>query len=1032
MAIDAQGFWQPDLYPKQREAYDACQPGVFRNIVLLSGPRKSTKCVAPDTLIFLAEGMSRIGNLAECKDGDYVPIDQKVCAFDCASSKLVVAGAKEFFNSGVKPAKKLSTKMGYSLTCSPNHPIWSECDGKIDYRTADEIQSLAQSGKSVWFPFVREHPVAWPTKPITIDIEWYQNQEFVSFTASERIAQAVANGCDTITKIMRATGAAYDTVKKWWHHPAQARRLSVTIDAELAYILGLLVGDGCYTPKVLANKSIRYSSDDYELVSAIRAANKYFPDLTVKHEAVVDYAIKSATLRAFLAQSGMGGKYSYEKDIPDFIIQSPKTVVVAFLQGLFDTDGTVCRCGSSSFSTTSEKLSAQVQTLLLALGIRSSRGFKANDYRGSWKVTPRREDGFEIKVGFRLLRKQSRICKKVIYTRDTNSYPPSVVNVLKNLHKTRALRGVGELPRHVHKHVIDAVFRGNVSLSKKRIAPVLKILNCEQDESLDPYLADWTVWWDKLEKVEETISPLVDLSVEGTHNFVGNGFINHNTWACYHIAAQHAWNVPNANVCLITITQAAGVDSGPWQHLTERWLPQWIDADFGMEWVRKPYLEGASKKHKCKVRDKFGGISTFSLESLKDEQEVEERFKGKEYSMFWVNELTKFNKYKTFTTLRPCLRGYPESQLLFLADTNPCLTLGSEHFAYKLWYQTRNADLEELAELYPDVKDPSILIPLRDRLNLIEFTVDDNLSMTKEDKDSLLADFIHDPDLVAAYYYGKWVTASADAVFYKTFRPSFHCIPNIPNSPVDPEPELLVPQPNCGALIASFDPGDSVNSAGVIMEKTFRPDHLKMPNGSLMEVQVPVLKYLDELVILAEPHSMEEYVLAFMEKMQFWEELISDMAGRPVPVRWTFWSDSNVFTKISADSGRYLNQVIYDASVTALSQGLVKVSAPIMVNGAENGPGALIRRVDLFKRLLFQERVYFSREKCPILIESIKSIKRGRTQTAVVDRGSKWKHAFDAASYGAASELHDEIARACIGHLSTRRVGETSLMTVPY
>lgn len=517
------------------------------------------------------------------------------------------------------------------------------------------------------------------------------------------------------------------------------------------------------------------------------------------------------------------------------------------------------------------------------------------------------------------------------------------------------------------------------------------------------------------------------------------------TWGCYHAAIQHGWIIPNANFCVLTITQGAGTDSGPWEHLTQKWLPQWIEAGFGMEWHKAPYTEAVSKKPKCKIVNGAGGVSTFSLESLKDEREVEEKFKGKVYSGIWINELSKFKSLKTFTTLWQCLRDYPKNQLLFLADTNPDLDLGQESWIYKLWYLSKNANFDELKKMYPDLEDPTILLPLFRKLKLIEFTVGDNLSMSEDDKQVLMASFAHDKDLLDAYFYGKWVTASTDALFYRQFRPMFHCVGDPPTKD-NLDPDIMVPQPGCAELITGWDPGDSINSAAVIATKWWQTMKFKTPEGKEVERKLPVIGYLDEVVWTGQPHSLDELVFELMEKMMFWEL----QCGLPGAVRWRHWSDRSVFDRLSPESQRYLYQIIFDASVMfiaqKLSQGETPPKEPILLEAAERGPGTVGQRVDLTRRLLFGERMFFNKlfyydpeDKakvggCPRLIESIRGLKRGNTTvTITIARGTPLKHAWDAALYLAAQECYDELSSQVLGHLMNMRKSTSggSLVSVP-
>lgn len=455
--------------------------------------------------------------------------------------------------------------------------------------------------------------------------------------------------------------------------------------------------------------------------------------------------------------------------------------------------------------------------------------------------------------------------------------------------------------------------------------------------------------------------------------------------------AQHAWNTDRGNICLLTITQSVGIDSGVWADLTDVVLPQWIeDGNFGMEWVKKPYIQNVTKKPACSVTNRFGNKTTICLESLRNEDEVEARFKGKRYSMIFVNELSKFTKRKTFDTLKQALRmlHLKEHEHIFLCDTNPADD-GEQSWIWKLFYQFRNCTDDELASLYPHLPSDT-LIPLRDSLNLIEFTIDDNLACSPEKKASLMADFAHDDDLLQRYFYGKWVAASEDALFFKVFRPKFHVVGQI-EMPTIKEPEIIVPHENTTELITGLDPGGT-NCSFHILEKLF-PDKKLFPqyNGK------PIFNVLDELVIVGEDFDLQDFIEEMVSKMNYWERL----AGKEGKILWRHWSDRSVF-----DMRIPFSQNFWHQEIRYLSGGKIAVQA------AERGKGSVGMRIDLFRKLLFEDRVFFNNNFCEKTIEMVKGIRKGTTVAGGIQRGTPHKHPFDSLTYALASECTDELSQS--------------------
>lgn len=415
-----------------------------------------------------------------------------------------------------------------------------------------------------------------------------------------------------------------------------------------------------------------------------------------------------------------------------------------------------------------------------------------------------------------------------------------------------------------------------------------------------------------------------------------------------------------------------------WPDLVETVLPDWIKGEFGMEWEKKPYVQNVTKKPACKIRNKHGTISTIQLDSLKNEDEVEDRYKGKRYSMIFVNELSKFKKRKTFDTLKQCLRmlHLPEDAQTLLADTNPA-DEGEHSWIWELWYRDRLRAHDAPKAGEPDERE------LLQSLKLLEFTLDDNLAITPQKRAALMADFAHDPDLLARYYYGRWVEASADAIFHKNFRPLWHVLGE-EETASNPDPEIMLPEENCIELLTGWDPGPR-NSAVVIAEKIFpeQPEYKGLP----------AFKFLDEVVVIDGEFDFELYVQKVLEVMDFWEKRV------PRRIRWMHWSDRSVFDMMDLESQKYYHQLIYEFS-----------RGKVALRGAERSPGTLRAGVELMNRLLWENRIFLNRRMVHGIM-MFKSIKRGTNQLQVIQKGSRHKHVFDAMRYLVQSELYDEMHR---------------------
>ena len=153
----------------------------------------------------------------------------------------------------------------------------------------------------------------------------------------------------------------------------------VEINERWGRFLGYLLGDGC----IGWSNAIKVSCDAQyqDIIDDLLKLGKQLglnPFITIKKdkdkrasERARDVAFCSKSLRYFLGESiGFTGRKEKNLVVPDVIFKSPKSVIAAFISGLFETDGCVTG-GGCSFTTKNKKLAQQIQFLLLGFGIKS-------------------------------------------------------------------------------------------------------------------------------------------------------------------------------------------------------------------------------------------------------------------------------------------------------------------------------------------------------------------------------------------------------------------------------------------------------------------------------------------------------------------------------------------------------------------------------------------------------------------------------------------------------------------------------------
>jgi intein/homing endonuclease len=301
------------------------------------------------------------------------------------------------------------------------------------------------------------------------------------------------------------------------------------LDEDLAYLLGVIVGDGCLS---FRNRVI-LSSADPEVVAAFRALAErlglhVFPNITRPY----DHVIASSQLSALMAHLGLSLGTARTKRIPRAILAAPEAMVAAFLSGLFDADGTVDRRdGTITFSTVSLTLARQVQTVLLNFGIVAARGVKRGRYRGRPHISQRltitgaEAVRFDERIGFRLERKRS-------LRRWAPTNPNIDVVPFLGPSVTAAVRST--TLSHAEHKVFDDYRRGRRRPSYEKLGRVVALLydRGAHLSTLEPLqdLLDHRLLFLPVERIQPSRAHVFDLVVPGTHSFVANGFVNHNTY----------------------------------------------------------------------------------------------------------------------------------------------------------------------------------------------------------------------------------------------------------------------------------------------------------------------------------------------------------------------------------------------------------------------------------------------------------------------------------------------------------------------
>jgi hypothetical protein len=204
--------------------------------------------------------------------------------------------------------------------------------------------------------------------------------------------------------------------------PEIGEDVSLPIDP---YLLGALLGDGS-----MAHSSVTFTTPDEFLVKEVEGLLPNGMEMTKRrlhgdkcptYSFIYPQVRLENPLRDKLDRLGLMGKHSWDKFIPEEYLYASSAQRLALLQGLMDTDGTICPHGAPSYCTTSLDLAENVQYLVRSLGGIASISIRNPHftYKGEKRVGRR---AYQVNIRFKKPSDLFRLPKKKDRARDNGQY----------------------------------------------------------------------------------------------------------------------------------------------------------------------------------------------------------------------------------------------------------------------------------------------------------------------------------------------------------------------------------------------------------------------------------------------------------------------------------------------------------------------------------------------------------------------------------------------------------------------------------
>lgn len=292
----------------------------------------------------------------------------------------------------------------------------------------------------------------------------------------------------------------------------------IKIDEDAAWLMGILVSEGTCTNR----NFIQIQNTDRELIDSIKTRipfdwKEYHRDAYIdkrgwncKESWGLQY--NNTEFRGALYNAGLDYVTSHDKDIPHSILMSPRSVVIEFLSGLFEGDGTAFnymektkkRVGVAYYSVNKRMLET-LQILLLKFMITSSINEKSSEIseNKNYMLSIRGESAYRL---FNLI--------KVLKWKD--KFDDADFLIKKPL--------ITEVTKKTTRYYLSTT-EGN---KNKYLGSFSSRDEAEQYFQEYQKTRNFVFRIRSVEKLEEQ-QHLYDFHMPQTHSFIGNGFIQHNS-----------------------------------------------------------------------------------------------------------------------------------------------------------------------------------------------------------------------------------------------------------------------------------------------------------------------------------------------------------------------------------------------------------------------------------------------------------------------------------------------------------------------
>lgn len=307
-------------------------------------------------------------------------------------------------------------------------------------------------------------------------------------------------------------------------------------DYELKFITMMIFDGYC-------GKSPQFVKDDPVAVSEMKSCCDALGFGMTKIKNRCGYSItggRTSRVHDLLRKYGIENHLAYDKRVPaDWFALSLRQKLL-FIDLMFATDGYAQGNGQSGIALANRGLIDDIQHILSTIGIISTISYKKNDKACAWVLSIPRSETVKLlgMITFYQKRKMAERALQKTPVCITDTFPYEIIQRERMTYKV--------------KH---PPFRCS---EKKEITREKFVRLSEQFECLKKYICE-DFYLDRVENIEPVGEmKLIDIEVEETHNFIGNGLVSHNTQLVSQLFCAYSFAVNPASK-ILHLSYSAGL-----------------------------------------------------------------------------------------------------------------------------------------------------------------------------------------------------------------------------------------------------------------------------------------------------------------------------------------------------------------------------------------------------------------------------------------------------------------------------------------